>query len=286
MIEIKNNREDTQKKLSEQIYHVNQLIEKSNIEVLFYVLMETKLQEEYRQLQKLKEQQCQLRDLIQTDFTQFKQISSIRDLFVKPFNKNQINFLENVCWCSVDYLNFFILANNSSQNKINFCLDDFDPSHNKNWKQHQEKQQRGPPTYKYDYYYPRQCQGFGLKIDKFGQDKNWIKKDGNQNEWRILYHGTKHHFVTSIVQTGLKPGPGQGYQNDVGIGVYFSDRISVTQGYSTEVPIGTRKFRVAIMSRCKPQSVKQSQQMQSSNIFVVNNIQDIRPYRILLYEQA
>lgn len=62
--------------------------------------------------------------------------------------------------------------------------------------------------------------------------------DGNPNEWRILYHGTKNFAVNAIVKNNLKPGQRNAFSgNDcldefgntvkVGNGIYFSDRINV-----------------------------------------------------------
>ena len=38
--------------------------------------------------------------------------------------------------------------------------------------------------------------------------------DGNPNEWRIMYHGTKQQFVNSIVKNNLMPGLKNLYAND------------------------------------------------------------------------
>jgi RNA:NAD 2'-phosphotransferase (TPT1/KptA family) len=60
--------------------------------------------------------------------------------------------------------------------------------------------------------------------------------DGNDDEWRILYHGTKHYeSMKSIVEKGLEPGRINAYSEEiclfskkiVGKGVYFSNQITV-----------------------------------------------------------
>ena len=59
------------------------------------------------------------------------------------------------------------------------------------WKELKGSEKRGPSNEKYDYHFPTNCYGFGLNINRYGEDKNWIEMDGNPEEWRILYHGTE-----------------------------------------------------------------------------------------------
>ncbi|CAD8215288.1 unnamed protein product [Paramecium octaurelia] len=62
--------------------------------------------------------------------------------------------------------------------------------------------------------------------------------DDNPNEWRIMYHGTKQHFVSSIVKNNLNLTNGNvcakydcqdesGNTVKVGIGFYFSNDFNV-----------------------------------------------------------
>ncbi|CAD8209648.1 unnamed protein product [Paramecium octaurelia] len=211
-------------------------------------------------------------------------------------NKPQAQqFLKEYCNGKIEQIAYFDQA---SANGVALSSDDFNPYYNKIWDGFPEKEQRGPSYHRYDYYFPRGCYGFGLNIKKYGDNQDWIQKNGNQNEWRILYHGTKQHFVSSIVKNNLKPGSNNGYSDNlcfdefnnqvkVGIGIYFSNNFNVCikDGYATYSQIGNKQFAVIFMSRVNPRKIKQSEGMKSHNYFVVNESKDIRPYRILLHEK-
>jgi len=56
---------------------------------------------------------------------------------------------------------------------------------------HEEIQKRGPPDWKYDYNFPRGWKGYALNVQsKYENNDKWIKRDGNKDEWVIMYHGT------------------------------------------------------------------------------------------------
>ncbi|CAD8049553.1 unnamed protein product [Paramecium primaurelia] len=210
-------------------------------------------------------------------------------------------FLNEYCNGQVEYVAYFDNARtaggNQAKNSTGVALssDDFNPQFNMSWDNLPEKEQRGPPYHRYDYYFPRGCYGLGLKVKNYGND-DWIKMDGNANEWRILYHGTKNFAINQIVKNNLVPGGGQAYAGyqcqdefgntvPVGNGIYFSDKLSVCQGYTSPVQAGNKKFRVYFMSRVNPKKIRQSNEMKPINYFVVNNSQDVRPYRILIQEE-
>jgi RNA:NAD 2'-phosphotransferase (TPT1/KptA family) len=49
--------------------------------------------------------------------------------------------------------------------------------------------------------------GYALNVkNKYGDNNKWLGMDGNDEEWRILYHGTKHEFLKNIVRGGLREG--------------------------------------------------------------------------------
>ncbi|CAD8209646.1 unnamed protein product [Paramecium octaurelia] len=204
-------------------------------------------------------------------------------------------FLNEYCNGMIEQVVYFIQA---SANGVTLSSDDFNPSHNMNWYGSTEKEQRGPPYHRYDYYFPRGCYGFGLNIKKYGDNQDWILMNGNQNEWRILYHGTKQHFVSSIVKNNLKPGSNNGYSQykcqdefkkevNVGDGIYFSDQINIClkDGYATYTQVGKKQFAVICMSRVNPRKIRQCKEMEGKRYFVINNSEDVRPYRILLHEK-
>ena len=53
-----------------------------------------------------------------------------------------------------------------------------------------ESEERGPSKHRYSYFFPKTCLGYGLQVSNKYENDNWLKMDGNPNEWRILYHGT------------------------------------------------------------------------------------------------
>ncbi|CAK66803.1 unnamed protein product (macronuclear) [Paramecium tetraurelia] len=208
-------------------------------------------------------------------------------------NKNAKKFLNEYCNGKVEYLQYFDSAKNSAKG-VTLSSDDFSPKYNRNWDGFHEKEQRGPSYHRYDYYFPRGCYGFGLNIKKYGND-DWVKINGNINEWRILYHGTNQVAVNPIVRDNLTAGGGQFYKDDecinefgkkvkVGKGIYFSDKISVSKEYSPPIQTGNKRFSIYFMSRVNPKKIRQSDRMKQKNYFVVNSSEDVRSYRILIQE--
>ena len=49
---------------------------------------------------------------------------------------------------------------------------------------------RGPSNHKYKYFFPNGWHGHALNIDKYGMNNKWIEMNGDDEEWRILFHGT------------------------------------------------------------------------------------------------
>ncbi|CAD8176758.1 unnamed protein product [Paramecium pentaurelia] len=194
-----------------------------------------------------------------------------------------MQFFEQNCNGKIDIYNYFVKCNEQKKSEIGIKLEDFD--------------HRGPPNYRYEYYFPKGCQGYGLNIDKYGEDQNWIKMNGNKDEWRILFHGTRNEYVKDIIKTTLKPGEMSYYQNDlctdefgnqvrVGNGIYFSDQFNVciNRGYASPIEIQNKKFSAIFMTRVNPKKIRQSDKMKQQRYFLVNNSEDVRQYRILLYE--
>jgi hypothetical protein len=46
---------------------------------------------------------------------------------------------------------------------------------------------------------------------------DWLAKDGNDDEWIVAYHGTGLQATQSIIREGLRPGPGQAFQNNLNL---------------------------------------------------------------------
>ncbi|CAD8079314.1 unnamed protein product [Paramecium sonneborni] len=207
-------------------------------------------------------------------------------------NQEEIKFLENVCGGQITFYNYFVKAN---QNHLSISLNDFDPKYNMSWNNFPEKEKRGPKNDQYDYYFPKGCYGFGLNINNLknkGKNLDWIKMDGNKDEWRILFHGTQNQFVVNIIKEGLQQGNRNAHfscssmknQDQIGKGIYFSDKFEACLEYAHPVQIGDKQFKVLFMSRVNPQKIVMCQSMIKKRYFVVNNSEDVRSYRILLYQ--
>ncbi|CAK81269.1 unnamed protein product (macronuclear) [Paramecium tetraurelia] len=222
--------------------------------------------------------------------------NKIDDIQQQIYNKPEAQkFLKEYCNGKIEQVAYFDKASASG---AVLSSDDFNPSHNMSWDGFHEKEQRGPPYHRYDYYFPIGCYGFGLNVKKYGDNQDWILMNGNQNEWRIMYHGTKQHFVGGIVKSNLQPGTQNRCSNytcldefnnqvKVGNGIYFSNNFNVCikDGYANYTYIGDKQFAVIFMSRVNPKKIRQSSEMIPWQYFVINKSEDVRPYRILLHEK-
>ena len=70
--------------------------------------------------------------------------------------------------------------------------------------------------------------------------------DGNQNEWCILYHGTKMlHFAAHIIVGGFNPGQRNAFEltqcvrtgKIIGAGIYFTNHMEVTEKYAFPIQV-------------------------------------------------
>lgn len=83
---------------------------------------------------------------------------------------------------------------------------DFNPKYNMTWEGH-TFEKRGPPDHRYNYYFPVGWKGYALNTSSLKTDNdNWLKMDGNSEEWRIFYHGTSQGGMKKIPKEGLKAG--------------------------------------------------------------------------------
>ncbi|KAM3144855.1 hypothetical protein pb186bvf_003164 [Paramecium bursaria] len=137
---------------------------------------------------------------------------------------------------------------------------------------------RGPLQDQIKYFLPKGWKGYALKVQgKYDEgNDDWLKMNGNPNQWHIMYHGTNDFWVTLFLGEVFRQ-LGQPYENDkdirtgeiVGEGVYFSNHVEVVENHSdARLRFGHLKYKILFQSRVRPQSLKQ--------------IEDIRPYRILL----
>ncbi|CAD8156961.1 unnamed protein product [Paramecium octaurelia] len=251
-------------------------------------------QENISKIFKVDPKEVQILDLTEgSSIISFK-IKSKADLIDQP---DSIEFLEKVCNGSVEIYNYFFECKRNKKKGIGLRNQDFDSRFNMVWDGFQESQKRGPLDQSYDYYFPKGCCGFGLDITKYGNDQNWIKMDGNKDEWRILFHGTKNENVNNIITSTLKEGFSNVYAKDsckdefgnnvlVENGIYFSDKfkVCVDKGYATPIQVSNKKFSAIFMTRVNPKKIRQSDRMKEQRYFVVNRSEDVRQYRVLIYE--
>ncbi|CAD8113869.1 unnamed protein product [Paramecium sonneborni] len=221
-------------------------------------------------------------------------IKSIKDLH--NISKS-LQFLEENLNGDIEIFNYFVKVQEMEKQGLGLSRNDFDSRFNMVWDHLLESEKRGPQDHRYDYYFPKGCYGYGLNIIKYGEDQEWIKMNGNKNEWRIMFHGTKNWCVNQIIKTNLKVGENSFYQYQqcidefgktvqVGNGIYFSDQFNVCfeDGYASPVQVQNKKFAAIFMSRVNPKKIRQSEDMKKKRYFLINNSEDVRPYRLLIYE--
>ena len=151
---------------------------------------------------------------------------------------------------------------------------------------------------------PLGWKGFGLKVlDKYDNGNNdWIKMDGNPNEWAIAYHGIGRNrndveeITNKIYHGGFKPGRGQYYANfddinhppnKIGIGVYCSPDINYIDNNNlagvSNTMINGKKYKMAFMLRVKPDRIRVCNAALKEWI-LDGTVNEMRPYRLLLKE--
>eukprot|EP00831_Metopus_contortus_P016601 TRINITY_DN1699_c0_g1_i3.p1 TRINITY_DN1699_c0_g1~~TRINITY_DN1699_c0_g1_i3.p1 ORF type:complete len:212 (-),score=17.77 TRINITY_DN1699_c0_g1_i3:58-693(-) len=146
------------------------------------------------------------------------------------------------------------------------------------------------------YYIPKGWIGIALNISKYGDGK-WLTMDNSPGEWAVGFHATHQEFINSICEKGLVPGWRQAYERSkdinplslgkggpCGKGVYFSPKIDVVASYASPFSIQSRadsiNVHVAFQSRLNPEKIRIPEGC--SDYYIVNNAQDIRPYRIMI----
>jgi len=150
------------------------------------------------------------------------------------------------------------------------------------------------------YYPPKGWIGIGLKVlDKY-EDNVWIEMENIEGEWCVAYHGVGRYkkseevkkITGSIYKSKFRSGSGQDHQYEddifhpgkkVGKGVYCSPKIETAEGYSGISEINGIKYKTVLMTRVKPDAIRQCGCTRgNSEYWVVDGTPDeIRPYRIL-----
>ncbi|KAL4478907.1 hypothetical protein ABPG72_009733 [Tetrahymena utriculariae] len=177
--------------------------------------------------------------------------------------------------------------------ELQITEDYFDPEYDMFWEETDEIFYRGNINGQdQQYHLPVGYTGLGLKVLNNGIYPNdgWLNSDTSDATWIVLFHATFPEFVNKILQEGLKAGDGQSYQNErcrfqrgqVGIGVYFSNKIKNCEEYGGPIDVGEKKFRLIFQCRVNPKTIKSPEE--NDEYYVCNNPQDTRPYRILIKE--
>jgi len=157
---------------------------------------------------------------------------------------------------------------------------------------------------KHEYLPPLGWKGFGLKVvDNYDNGNNdWIKMDGNPNEWAIAYHGIGRgrndveEITNKIYHGGFEPGKGQDCEKcddinhpgkKIGKGVYCSPDINYIEYHNlagvSKTMINGKKYKMAFMLRVKPDRIRVCKERLKEWILDGTD-NEMRPYRLLLKE--
>mmetsp|Transcript_98204 Transcript_98204/g.168944 ORF Transcript_98204/g.168944 Transcript_98204/m.168944 type:complete len:350 (-) Transcript_98204:68-1117(-) len=160
-----------------------------------------------------------------------------------------------------------------------------------------EKETRGGVVYNY----PKGWKRFAVRVkNRFGNDNSWLRLDGNDGEWAVAYHGTTYEALVPILEGGLKAGRAQVYEKkkdartgqNIGRGIYCTPSMSVAQAYASSrtgegcFSLHGHNALFVVTCRIKPSAIKrcQDENKDSGAYWVINDVDDIRPYGVLVKE--
>jgi len=84
-------------------------------------------------------------------------------------------------------------------------VNDFDAKHNMTWEifNYGTTENRGAKDKPQPYFFPIGWKGFALNVSgKYGENDNWLKMDGNKEEWYVMFHGTNFGGCQAIMNKG------------------------------------------------------------------------------------
>ena len=142
--------------------------------------------------------------------------------------------------------------------------------------------------------------GFGIEVTERYHDEDWLASDGRPGEWAVAYHGFGcrmqstqiKSIIKTIIHDNLKPGSGQacaGYEDirhkgqKCGTGVYVTPDINIAFGYAGFITLGTKSYKLVIMVRVNPSSIR-APSTQKDYWIVDGKADQLRPYRLLIKE--
>ena len=140
--------------------------------------------------------------------------------------------------------------------------------------------------------------GIGLNvIDKYdNRDNSWLKKDNNS--WAIAYYSFGKYFSSNelgkilkdiIIKNELKKESQNKCHNPdirhkgkkIGTGFYLCPNINIAEKNSGIFNFNKKKYKIVLMSKVLIKSIKEPE---DHSVWVINNNNDIRIYRILVKE--
>ena len=152
-----------------------------------------------------------------------------------------------------------------------------------------------------NYIPPKGWIGYGLKVLDEYENNKWLGMSNTKGEWCVAYHGVANcqlpkdvSRITGIIyKEGFKPSTCGKATNDpnlrdpegkpCGLGVYCSPDISYAENYAGKTEFNGKIYKCVLMLRINPQKIRQSSSFPKEYI-LEPNIDEIRPYRILLKE--
>ena len=151
-----------------------------------------------------------------------------------------------------------------------------------------------------DYNVPLGWTAFGIEVTKRYGNTDWIANDGRAGEWAVAYHGFGcrmtgdqiKQIIKTIVHDNLRPGSGQAFSGArdrrhpgklCEKGVYVTPDLNIATQYSGLIPLGGKNYRLIIMVRVNPNSIREPENQKA--YWIVNgNSNELRPYRLLIRE--
>lgn len=158
----------------------------------------------------------------------------------------------------------------------------------------------GPPGYQKKFVPPYGYTAIALNVKNLYNNTNWLGNGNAIGEWYIGYHGVKSSYaIKNICEQGFIKGPGQSCKSDSNInsltknfypicgeGSYFAQDINTASSYSSYISYNGKNYKVVIMCRINPYSVRISSNGCGQDIMItdggINTKNEVRPYKILI----
>lgn len=155
------------------------------------------------------------------------------------------------------------------------------------------------------YYPPNGWIRYGLKVSLIFKNLSWLTKDGNSNEWAVVYSGFKGSpLKTELSQKLIDPMSGkfrphlknsnnldfsnvkdinpksENCNKPCGIGIICSAKPNIAESKTTTFSLNGTKYKMLLQCRGDPVKMRIPQSNQELRIF--NSPDHVRPYGILI----